>query len=458
MKKVVFTLVTVLLSYFHVFCQTFPFPQNITYPHGFKTTKVTSALAQNEYNRWKQNFVVTCGDYKRTTTETATNTKVESMGWALILAAYQGDKPVFDALWGFYNSKRTAKANGFMGWHVTCNGYIDEGSAVDGDLDVAFGLILAQKQWGGVYLDSAKNILTNIRTNLLEQCTVNGESVYVIKGGYANGPWGGCDLTDISYYTPAFFRVFAEVTGDNAWAELADDTYIILNAGAHPTTGLVPDWQTAAGEAGPGTWNGTYAYDASRVPWRIALDYLWNGNTKAKEWCTKVTNWANNIGPANIKDGYNLDGTTDKTYNNSAFVGGFAVGAMCNSQAIADNFGTRMAQLNESYWYNLNLRVVYLHVMTGNFWNPSSITAVNDKLIDEDIKVIFNSHTNLLSISGLPNSRGFDIINLEGKVITSVKAEIQNNFSVNVPSLKKGIYILRVSTDDGKQINVKFYN
>jgi endo-1,4-beta-D-glucanase Y len=190
------------------------------------------------------------------------------------------------------------------------------------------------------------------------------------------GPrWGGCDLTDIQYYTPAFFRVFAEVSGDKDWNKLANDTYTILNAAANPETGLVPDWQSVSGIPGGNSDRiPFFRYDACRVPWRIALDYLWNGNEKSKDWCTKVSNWANSVGPANIKDGYNLDGTeNNQGYHNSAFLGGFAVSAMCNSQAVADAFGTEMTSslLGDAHWFVMSTRSLYLLSLTGNFWKPA---------------------------------------------------------------------------------------
>ena len=189
------------------------------------------------------------------------------------------------------------------------------------------------------------------------------------------GPvWGGCDLTDIQYYTPAFFKIFAEVTSDNDWNKLADDTYTLLYAAAHPETGLVPDWQSASGVPGGNSRRVSfYRYDACRVPWRMAMDYLWNGNEQAGNWCTKVSDWANSVGPENIKDGYNLDGTENSQgYHNSAFVGGFAVAAMCNSQQVANAFGTEMtsSSLGDGHWFIMSTRSLYLLAITGNFWKP----------------------------------------------------------------------------------------
>jgi len=351
-----------------------PFPQHVDYSFSFKPNSITFEKAQLSYDRWKELFLVECNDGYRVTCESQDETRVEAIGFGMLLTAYFGDKDEFDGLFRFYKSKQTTNANNMMAWNVSCDGINDPGSATDGDIDVAFALIVAYNQWGGDYLEEAKDVIQVIKNSVVTTC----DSLLILAPGYSKesdiGPmWGGCDLTDIQYYTPAFFRIFAEVSGDNDWNKLADDTYTILNAAAHPETGLVPDWQSVSGTPGGNTDRISYfRYDACRVPWRIALDYLWNGNTLAKEWCTKVSDWANDIGPANIKDGYNLDGTENSQgYHNSAFVGGFAVAAMCNSQEVADAFGTEMDRLDDTHWFTLSTRSLYLLPITGNFWKPA---------------------------------------------------------------------------------------
>lgn len=353
---------------------TKPFPQNVDYSFGFKPTTITYNEAQNTYNKWKEHYLVECNDGYRVTCESQDETRVEAIGFGMLLTAYFAEKDEFDGLYNFYKNKRTVNANNMMAWNVSCDGINDPGSATDGDIDVAFALIVADNQWGGEYLEDAKDVIQVIKNSVVTTC----DSLLALAPGYSKeseeGPmWGGCDLTDIQYYTPAFFRVFAEVSGDNDWNKLADDTYTILYAAAHPVTGLVPDWQSVSGTPGGNSDRIQYfRYDACRVPWRMALDYLWNGNEQAHDWCTKVSNWAYNLGPNNIVDGYNLDGTPAGAYHNSAFVGGFAVSALCNSQVIADAFGTEMisSQLGDTNWFIICTRSLYLLSITGNFWHP----------------------------------------------------------------------------------------
>ncbi|WP_421875548.1 glycosyl hydrolase family 8 [Marinoscillum sp.] len=339
--------------------------------YGYFPTSITNDLAMSEYERWKSSEVVTCNDGLRVIADPASETKVEAIGFGMLLSAYAQDKSTFDGLFSFYKSKRTAVANQMMAWSVTCDGIDDPGSATDGDLDVAFGLIVASQYWGDAYLEEARTILGIISSDLIAECTVDGQPIHVLYPGFSTIAWGGCQMTDLMYHTPAFFRIFADVTSNDIWNVLAEDTYKLLENSAHPETGLVPDWQTAAGTPGPEGRNGHFGYDACRVPWRLALDYLWNGDPRAKAWCGKVTDWLQSIGPENLVDGYELDGTPIGQYGiNSAFMGGFTVAAMTHSQSRVNNFGTELAELNDTYWFNLNTRVVYLFCTTGNFYKP----------------------------------------------------------------------------------------
>ena len=53
-----------------------------------------------------------------------------------------------------------------------------------------------------------------------------------------------------------------------------------------------------------------------------------------------------------------------------AFLGGFTVAMMANDYQKVNGFSVTFEGLNDSYWFNLNTRVLYLFALTGNFWEP----------------------------------------------------------------------------------------
>lgn len=426
----------------------YPFPQNVTYPNGYMPTTLSTKDCENWYSRFKSsNFMQSCnGGYAP---RTDNGTKVEAMGWAMILAAYMADKDLFDGLYTFYKSK--IQRHGMMAWLTSCGGVSDAGSATDGDLDVAFSFCVAAWQWGDSYREEAIKIINTVE-KLITKC---GDDVSILYPGYGGhgGPYGGCNETDISYYTPAFFRVFAEFTENDAWEKLADDTYIVLNNAANDKTGLVPDWHTWQGGRA-GSRNYSYGYDACRVPWRITLDYLWNGNEKAKEWCTTIAEWANGVGAGNLKGSYNTDGSGGGAWPAMSFVGGFAVSTMAHSQEVVDAFGKQIAGMNyDNYWYHAYLGNMYLLTMTGNMWRPG-LTVSNKAPVkglnrSESFSVKMGGKRKLI-LSGIRDGDVVRLTTLAGELVRHIPSIKGCTATLDVSSMRSGCYILSIADHSGK--------
>ena len=245
---------------------------------------------------------------------------------------------------------------------------------------MAAALVVASKQWPliGRYATNATALIAKIKQ--FETTSANG--LHILKPGDA---FGGANCTNASYFSPAYYRFFAQHSSVDAvfWNKLASDTYTMFNANAHSTTGLVSDWQKAEGTPGGGGCDVNYAfgslrysYDAARTPWRIMVDYLWWNSPVAKTYTDKVSDWvAGSLGGINyIKDGFKQDGTVvTGLYQNSTFIGGFTVSAMGKSQNRVDSFTTTfkgLTAVNDPNYFNKTLRAIYMLVLTGNFWNP----------------------------------------------------------------------------------------
>ncbi|HET9959917.1 MAG TPA: glycosyl hydrolase family 8 [Polyangiaceae bacterium] len=347
--------------------ERFPFPQNVKYPYGVKSTKVTNDFVRSWYENWKKTRLVSCNGNLMPGTDNSSTAKVEAQGFAMVAVAYMGDKDVFDKLYSFYLTKTSSAACGLSGWQTSCGGVTDPGAATDGDIDVASGLVVAHWQWPDAGYDAkAKTLIGNLKKMLLD-CS----GKWTVYPGCSGGkPWGGCNETDISYYSPAFFRYFAKISGDSTWTKLADDTQKIRDAAANSSTGLVPDWQSVSGTAGAGSRAGNYGFDAIRAPYKQCLDYLWNGTPEALTWCKKISSWANGVGVTKITDGYQLNGSPSSNNHNMASVGSLTIAAMANTQEMADAFVGESVKMKDDYWYSSYLGNLYLLAMSGNMWNP----------------------------------------------------------------------------------------
>ncbi|WMJ71744.1 glycosyl hydrolase family 8 [Cytophagaceae bacterium ABcell3] len=452
-----------------------PFAQNRTFSHGFMPTTISESHAQTGYEEFMDRYYRECsGDNSARIIEPSRNDRTvsEGMGYGMLLAAYYGDKEKFDKLWRFYRNRRND--NGVMHWEYTnCTNLVGRNGATDGDLDAAMALVIATCQWPNSsqpfdYEQDATNLIAAIRQH--EFTTCNG--LIVQKPGDA---FGGCTCTNPSYFSPGYYRAFAQFSPNDAdfWTKAADDSYVTLLANANSNTGLVSAWTNATGGApsdcgvaeGGGGDADTYQYDAARTPWRIAVDYLWWGTPEAGEWLQKLTSWVNapasdqggwtgGGGIANITSGYHRDGRPLNTWRNSAFTGAFALAAMATSQEDADSFhdwwmrnsvtsGTPgPGQLDDVPYYQHSLKVLYMFLSTGNFWFPCSegpTCQVPD--LGEDVSLCGTSSVTLRS--GVETGGDVRFTWRRGNTVLVQSSATENTFSASEP----GTY--SVTVEDG---------
>lgn len=432
----------------------YPFPQKVIYPYGVMPSKQDSltGYVQTWYDDWKKNYLKECNGALRPGVDPLEKSLVEAQGFAMVAIAYMGDKSIFDKMYDFYKSKCSANTCGLMNWKVNCTGVEPNGAgaATDGDIDVACALIVANWQWPDAGYDTKAKDLIGKLDRMITQCS--GLSTVYPGCNTGNGLWGGCNETDISYYAPAFFRYFAELTGDDKWKKLADDTHTIRDNAANKTTGLVPDWQSVAGNAGAGSRNAYFGPDAIRAPYKQALDYVWHGNEKAKIWAQKLARWGyDKEGVANIVDAYELNGTKKGTSHNMAVMGSIAVAAMADSQNVLDAYVGEVLKIKAGYWYSAYLGNLYLLALSGNMWTPAIVanqkTAVNCRTdVVCDVNEITVSRRTLV-FRGLPEGTVVSLSTLSGRL--AVMLTVRNGQEqISVGSVQRGCYMLRLTNAD----------
>jgi endo-1,4-beta-D-glucanase Y len=345
----------------------FPFPQHrlsasCGYPMNCNDADVMTA-----WNTYKTKMITAGGagsGLRVQRTENGNDTVSEGIAYGMVFAVYMGDKTTFDGLWTY--AKAHFDSKGLMNWHIDANGgTVGQGAATDADEDMAFALMMADKQWGG-YASDASSLVGKI---LASEVVPSGSNMNVLLPDDS-----GNTNTDInpSYFAPAYYKLFQ--TYNSRWSMVVDQSYVKLNACANGTTGLVPDWCTQSG--GTSSRGSRYYYDATRTPFRIAQDACWNAEPRAVQYLAKVAAFFNGLGPTNIKDGYNTDGTNAGTNAAvMAFEGPAATSAMPSGTTYA-NFMfqvytrvgvTAKGGTSSAYnYYNGSWGLMTLMLMTGN--------------------------------------------------------------------------------------------
>jgi endo-1,4-beta-D-glucanase Y len=336
-----------------------PFPQGKTSGACQITNHPSAAAAvQSAYDYFKGNFIATATPGLRVTRPTNNGDTVsEGIAYGMLAAVYMNDRPIFDGIWTFAQAK--FDANGLMHWRFNADGSLASdgmGSASDADLDMAWALIMASAQWqSGAYLDAAKKMI-----NAMYRFNIGSDGMLLPGDG-----WGSTDRTFPDYFSPAYMRVFATLTNNPNWSGVIIDRNYQILADVSGTHGLVPDSTTRSY-----VHMGEYGYDACRTPWRIAMDYCWNGEPRAKAYLDKIgAFFTSQLPVSNFGDRYSLTGTKTSNFGNMAFIGTAGVAGMAGfPQLLNDAFtyGATGTGGNTQY-YQQSLRLMTMLMMSGNF-------------------------------------------------------------------------------------------
>jgi endo-1,4-beta-D-glucanase Y len=326
----------------------------------------------------------------------------EGIGYGMLIAVYMNDQSLFDNLWQ-YEQANLDSSTGLMNWApngtdpTQCNG-----PATDADEDMAFALVMADKQWGGPQGSTKYATAAQAQIQAIWHYEITAWKW--VAAGKSKDQMGWADKSQLnpSYFAPAYYRTFASTKVDpkacaqgvdpstanpscDGWWGVIDQSYATINdalANGNQSNGLVPGWcNDSNGSPCTATANASsyqpfsYQYDSCRTPFRVGLDAAWNGYAAAQTYVDKTSSFFAPIGAAQIVDGYNLDGTPKAANpggHSAAFVGPATVGAMsvAGDQAFVDDGYALLAQGNAfvgGEYYDSSWTVMSLLMLTGNF-------------------------------------------------------------------------------------------
>jgi len=372
--------------------ESHPFPTHVTYKTGVLPSASPAdrdAAVKKQYDSWKKAYLRSaCGGYLVYATDDAPNkgTVSEAQGYGMnivpLMAGYDTSaKAEFDGLWKVVQDHRDSK--GMMQWELdgkSCK-YADSGtpdSATDGDLDVGYGLVLADKQWGG-YTAAAKDWLAKFY------------AADVAPDGHLKCEDDGPNTdTRPSDFMLDHLRAFAAYDTAHDWNKVITRTEAVIQeftAAYSPTANLLSDFVVNANTTGPKPAPANYqenqpdnivGYNSVRVPWHMGADALVYGSSVAltvakKESASYKAKSGGN--PAKIYPHTKLDGTPTNTGDQSEVASDpVGVAAMAaGDQAWTDALWNYLATnpFEDTYYGETVKMLVYL-VMAGDYWTPAS--------------------------------------------------------------------------------------
>lgn len=320
--------------------------------------EIASAF-ETGYKAWRETHIGECTGMARVKgCQGENNTCSEAIGYGMLLAVAADDQTLFDKLDAFrkglqaVNDAPNTSSGKVMAWNSgdSCPPAASGGnsnSATDGDLDAAMALFQADKRWpGGNYASEAKKYVEAIWLNQVEK-DASGQPLRLKPGNMALD----MDRRDyISYYAPGYFHVFSELTGQDKWNKLADVFYVKLaEQQAKSTNGQIPDQFGGTGDIG---------YDSCRAPWRIAVDYGWFGDERAKAFLDKLRS-------GSVSDSNPVTLAGDK---NSAKIGALAMAGVSSDnasmQTMCDTW--EAAQKDDNPYFQKTLRLLFIDTVAGS--------------------------------------------------------------------------------------------
>jgi hypothetical protein len=382
---------------------------SLLYPNHKTAAQLTSDL-NAVYAKWKADCITSTGTgctgcyrvQRPNDNGLELNSTVsEGMGYGLVIAAYMGDQALFNGLWAY--TAKWLDGNGLMNWYINAAGTnaTGTGAAPDADEDVIWGLILAHYKWG----DGGTYNYTSLANTMIGNFLANEVQGTTVKDGDGWGGTGG--PFNASYFDPASYHVFAQFSGNTTWNTVADTSYTVINSCINSTNGntsngLVPAWYgtngipaatapfTPMGPEPSTDWYKNYQYDSCRTPFRLAKDYIFFSDSRAKAYLDLVNSFFPAIGAANIVDTYGTNGTpipwnptlqgtgTNYPYSQSApFIGPAGVAAMAGSdQQFVNDCWDQMASvatggcLVGGVYYAESWAVLCMLMMNGQFTDP----------------------------------------------------------------------------------------
>ncbi len=315
----------------------------------------------------------------------------EGIGYGMILALYANDQKYFNNIWDA--GEQYLWGGKYYNWRADEAGNVDAvngvGAATDAEQDIALCLIFAdllvkRNIWQPhkspkevTYAERAQVILNSMWESMIDK------GKYLAPGS----GWGGEAFVNPGYFTPAYYRVFDEFEpGKHNWKGLIDQCYLTISKSPGYAKGLIPDWIKPTGEfAGDKLGYNSYASgqfmykDAIRTYWRLATDYLWYGEPKAKAFCKNALNFLN--WDAEKSNFFQMDGSAvtdtfrlgngelrDRTEHSHLTIAMWACAAMAaGGPDSAEAFSKQLMKFYEG----------------GDYWGKSSSTDQEDTLHNE---------------------------------------------------------------------------
>lgn len=375
--------------------RTIPYAAGMLRPSG--STSTLDQKVVDYYNRWKSAFVrQNCGNgwYQVISPDADHPYVAEAQGYGMVIAATMAGadpdaKKIFDGLvkWKIDHPSSVNPDLLAAEQDTACKSVNGGDGATDGDMDVAYGLLLADRQWGSSGTYNYKQLAIR-HINAIKRDELNPSTNLLKLGDWSSSGDQYYYISRTSDWMVDHFRAFRKATGDAAWDTVRNahqNVIASLQANYAPNTGLLPDFvvntnsspKPAPGQVLEDPNDGKFWWNACRDPWRIGADAVTSGDAKSLAAARKLNTWVKSKtggDPNKIAIGYTLAGSQISAGSEAAYFAPFAVAALTDSssQSWLDALWAKMlaTPIDTSSYFSASIQLQVMITVTGNHWVP----------------------------------------------------------------------------------------
>lgn len=204
----------------------------------------------------------------------------EGQGFGMLLAVFNDDKATFDALLDWTNHTLYNADTGLFSWRYDPNAKVkvaDKNNATDGDVLIAWALLLAGNKWSNSdYITQS----SKIQNAILKYTVIDFAGYHIMLPGANSFNHTSYVIVNPSYYIFPAWKEFYKYSHLKIWQDLNDDAIKQLSAMKLGKVELPTDWVAlqSDGSFSPANgWPARFSFDAVRIPLYIS----WGTNNKS---------------------------------------------------------------------------------------------------------------------------------------------------------------------------------
>lgn len=264
--------------------------------------KISDSHQENLLNAWERYRNKSIYSYGQIVDLSRKETTSSGQANALMQAVMMNDEEFFNGIWLWTSNHLQWRVQDRLFASLWTQGKISNGdNDTAADADIAMALLFAAHMWDEPqYKEKALEIINSLWIS----------SVVEIDDRYYALPYNKISarrykekfILNPASFSPAWYRIFADVDPEHDWNKLADDTYVTLNelsdlswnVSGLPLNSFVIDNKTGEMASARLYFDDALYADqfgemGTRVLWRTALDVKWFGSADAIDYVSRLS-------------------------------------------------------------------------------------------------------------------------------------------------------------------------